>query len=736
MAELMEILLRCDALGADLVVTSFQIREALSRPTSGAAAAIAEKDLDAEAALGQPAHVEVRFDGEPVRHFHLVIVGVRFDGLAGERRRRYTIDLAHELHLLALRADVRMFQEQDAGLIVAAVLEEAGIPADRARFSLQRSPRRRACCVQYRETDLDFISRLLEHEGIFYFARDDDSSTRLTFADAQEAFTPVEGDAIPLIDDTLGASGVLALDIDAQVAPGRATVGDHNFNNPDLDLTRHHTVEGARAGDRFEYPAGHQDPDEGAELARIRLQELLAGSIVGRGSSNRVDLKAGSSFELTGAAMPHHEIRYLVCSVEHLFERGGSADATVYENHFTAIPLDHPYRPPRAAPRPHIRGPQPAVVTGPSGSEIHTEELGRMKGKFFWDRLGAADENSSCWMRVTQLPISGSMAVARVGWEMSVAYLDGDPDRPVAVARLYDAEKTSPYPYPAAKTRMALQTPSSPGGGKSNELRMEDGSGGMELFVNASKNYDEQTNNNKTEKVGVDERIEIGTSRNVTVASRETVTIGGDLSASVSADAGLQVKTDRTKTVGGSETVTVSGNIAATVDGSDTELTGGSHTTLAGLGISKSSTGSYALTVGGSMVSAAGLGVSVAVAGAKAETVGGAKIVVSGASVSESVFGAYASTVGGVEVQAAAGNRLGSTKGPAAVTGGGVLCASAGGKITMKAKKIGIRVAGVVNLLGGGGIINLTPGSAAFVGMVTLDASGKIKISGNPNLIG
>lgn len=733
----MEIALHCDALSGDLLVSSFHASETISKPTRGTVYASSTADLDGEPALGAPAHVEVLFDGEPVRHFHFVVVGFRFDGLSSQSRRRYTVDLSHELHPLTMRADVRMFQEKDAKEIVASVLDTAGIPADHVTFTNQRTLPKRTYCVQYRETDFDFASRLLEHEGIFYVIRDDSAGTHVTFADAQSAFDPIDGDtAIPFLDGALHASGVRAFEIESQIMTGKATVGDHNSDIPDVDLTRDHSVEGARIGDAFEYPAGHALPDDGAALAQIRLQELLASSRIGHGSSDRVSLAAGRWFELEDAGEVSG--KYLVRAVEHTFQRSSSGgdDAPAYENQFTVIPFEHPFRPPRTSPRAQVRGPHPAVTTGPAGAEIHTEALGRMKGKFFWDRVGKSDDTSSCWMRVAQLPISGSMALARVGWEMEIAYFDGDPDRPLAVSRVYNAEKVAPYGYPAAKTRMAFQTPSSPGGGKSNELRMEDGGGGMEVFVNASKNYDEQANNNKSEKVGVDETLKVGVNQNVTVVAHEKVTIGANRSESVSADSGLQVKTTRTKTVGGSETITVSGNIGATVDGSDTELTGGSHTTLAAMGINKTCTGGLSLTVGGSMVSAAGLGVSVAIAGAKAETVGGAKVVMSAASVTESVIGAYAGTVGGVEVQSAAGNRLGSTKGASAVTVGGVLLADAAGKLTMKAKTITVNVGGVVNLLGGGGIINLTPGSCAFVGMVTLDASGAIKVSGNPNLVG
>jgi type VI secretion system secreted protein VgrG len=739
MAGQLDVSFRCDALGDGFLVVAASVTEGLSQPTFATVQLLSTADLDGTSALDTPADIEVTLDGEPLRDFHMVVTGVSFDGMMDGTRRKYTVVLAHELHLLTLRTDTRMFQEKTAVDIVKAVLEGAGLDMGNYAFRLERAPGKRTYCVQYGESDFDFVSRLLEHEGIHYSIRHEGGSAKVTFGDAQTVFERVPGTStFHVMDDDQHGDGLRELVIESHVMSARASVGDHNFEHPDVDLTKSHDAEAGHTGDRYEYPGGHRLPDEGATLARLRLEELLARSVVLRGKSEQPAFTAGATFEVENAAVASHDGEYLLTTVEHHFHPSAhrAPGEPAYENDLTAIPFSHTYRPARQAPVPRIRGLQSVVVTGPSGSEIHTDAHGRMKGKFFWDRLGKEDATSSTWMRVVQFPVGGSMALARVGWEMEVAYIDGDPDRPVGVARFYTAEKTSPYAYPAAKTRMSFQTPSSPGGGKSNEIRMEDGGGSMELFVNASKDHDEQTNNNKTEKVGVDEKIEVGVDQAITVASKQTIDIGGSLSTTVSGDAGLQVKTSRTKTVGGSESITVSGNISTTVDGSDSETTGGSHTTMAALGVSKSSTGSYSLTVGGSMVSASGLGVNVAVLGAKSETIGGVKLTASGGPVTNTVIGAYAGTVGGVQVQAAAGNRNGSTKGASALTVGGAVLANAGGKLTIKAKsKVRIRVAGLVNLLGGGGILNMTPGSIAFVGMVTLDASGSIKISGNPNLM-
>jgi type VI secretion system secreted protein VgrG len=731
--------LECDGVPGDAIVAAATIVEAISRPTHGTVEVLSRDDLDLEAPVGARAHLAIVVDGAAIRHFHLDVVALRFEGLERGLFRRYVLELEHELSALALRSDVRMFQDKDAKEIVTEVLDAAGVPGGDVAWSLQRPPGKRVYCVQYRESDLAFVSRLLEHEGVFYVIADDDAGTRITFADDKAAaFTSIDGDpVVPIVEGRGHGRGVFGFALETIATPERASVADYNFETPNTLLVAEQKASDEPRGDVFEYAAGHATPDEAEVLARLRCEEIVTQSRLGTGRSDRWEMRAGGTFELEGARAAHLDQKYVLTRVTHhvVAHAEQSADRPSYSNELECIPYTIPYRPARTTPRPRLRGVHAAVVTGPGG-EIHTDELGRMKGKLFWDRVGADDDTSSCWMRVIQLPIGGSMALARMTWEMSILYFDGDPDRPIALSRLYNAEKTSPYGYPGATTRLALQTASSPASGKSNEIRMEDGGGGQEFFVNASKDQNAQTNNNKTEKVGVDESIDVGVDCDTTVGASQTISIGASQTSTISADENVAVAGSRTVTVGASETVTVSGNVDEAIAGSDTETTGGSATTLAAMGINKSSTGSYALTVGGSLISAAGLGVSVAVAGARSETIGGAKIVASGATVTESVAGAVAYTVGGVCVQAAAGNRDGGTSGAAALTVGGVAALNAGGKVSIKAKKVQILVGGVANFLGGGGILNLTPGSATFVGLVTLNASGSIKISGNPNLVG
>lgn len=734
MRENFDVALEVTGLSAGLRVISAEVRERLSTPTAATVECECTEDFDGEDLLGAPAKIEVIEDGTTVRRFHLVVTGLGFAGVFAGERRRYTFELAHELHALKLRSDVRIFQEKSVPDIVSDVLTGAGIAADHFEISLRRTLSPRVYTVQYRELDFDFVSRLIEHEGVFYFIADDDEKAVIHFADDKSAFEAIEGEPDVLLADDAHATGVTDFWIEHRSVPGKATVGDYNYTTPAVDLARSAAASGSPPGEYFEYASGHQTTGDGDALAKVRLEELHAGSVTASGESDVIALQAGRWFELGGAGDEAHNGKYVIRSVVHDLRPRAQDGLSHYANRFTCAPHALAFRPRRAAPRAIVRGSHSILTTGPSGSEIHTDSLGRMKGKLFWDRKGSADDRSTCWIRVLQHPIGGSMALARTGWEMVVVYFDGDPDRPHSILRAYNAEKTSPYGYPGAKTRMAFQTPSSPGGGKSNELRMEDGAGGMEMFVNASKSFESETVNDKSETVAVDEQIEVGVNASTIVGSAEKIQIGASRTATVGANVSEGVGGSRTKSVGGSETVTVSGNQTAVVKGSDSETTGGTRMCVAAVGVTRTCTGSASLSVGAVRVEASGLGCSMAVAGAKSETVGGVKLTLSGKTVNETVVGALASTVGGVCVHAAGGNRLGTTKGAAAINVGGVACINAAGKVAIEAKKISINVLGVANFLGGGGVLNLTPATAAFGGLVVIDASGSITVSGNPNI--
>ncbi|MGC4070384.1 MAG: hypothetical protein QM784_38115 [Polyangiaceae bacterium] len=383
-----------------------------------------------------------------------------------------------------------------------------------------------------------------------------------------------------------------------------------------------------------------------------------------------------------------------------------------------------------------VEGPLGAVVTTNGGEEIHTDRNGEAKALFFWDRLSPKTDQSSCWVRVIQIPIGGSLAIARKDWEIMVRHLYGDPNRPILVARLDNAVHEAPYAYPAAGTSMAWKTLASPGAAKVNEFSMEDSGGKQGFNMNAGTDYTLHVNNNMTEQVAVNESISVDVENTSAIVADQKATIGATWTKKVAADTTVNVAADRTLSIGAVETVTVSGSVAEKVVGTDSETVGASYMALAGMNVSRSCKGNQSLTVGGALITAAGVGVGLAVGGAKTEMVGGAKIVAAGGGISEGVGGNASLTVGGVIINAAGGGCSHSSKGAAKISVGGVSLLAGGKRIQVQAKSITITVGAAAAMLGGGGIMALTAGSASFVGMVTVNASGALKIKGAPNLPG
>ncbi len=711
-----------------------EVREALSTPTiAWVRLRLEPGDAEPDATLlGEPCVLELREFDAPVRAWHLVVRAVTDAGF-GEQGRTFELELEDRFGLLELRTDVRIFQELDAKAIAEKVFADAGIDPGTIEWNVQRSLPKRTYCVQHRESDRAFVERILRHEGVFRVPADTPEQAKALFADSTSVFDAIEGEPTQRLLDGRGGEGVAELEVDYSVVPDEIVLRDWNYETPGVDLTSSAKLADSPASSLYEFPGGYQTQAEGAALAKIRAEELASQIAVARGRAHVAAFRPGRWFELAEVTREPLAIQWLLREVVHHFARLQTA---VYSNDFVASPLEQPYRPPRDVPRPVVSGSHSVRVTGPSGSEIHTDALGRMKGKFFWDRVGKEDDKASCWMRVLQLPIGGSQALARVGWEMIVRYAWGDPDRPIAVARADNAAHPAPYAYPKAASAMAFKTLSSPGGAKFNEFTMEDGGGSMKFGVTAAKDWNEQVNNDKTEKISVNEKFEVGTDLSTTIGANQTIEIGAVNSVTIGGDAGVAIAGDRTKTVGAAETVTVTGSLGEKVTGSDTETVGASHTTIAAMGVSRTSKGSHALTVGGSVVQAAGLGCSVAVAGSKSETIGGAKLVVSGGAVSETMVGAMAITVGGAVVSTAGGNRTGTAKGKSSLIVGGAALINAGGKLQMKAPKIKLTVGGVANFLGGGGILNVTPASVSFVGIISVKGSSAIKINGAPNLVG
>jgi len=454
----------------------------------------------------------------------------------------------------------------------------AGLGGDRARQVLHGTHPSREYCVQYRESDLDFISRLMEEEGIYYYFEHAENTHVLVMTDHASVHPPVTGSGVlpyqPRNAGRLTAEHLFAFHYRERLRPGTATLRDYNFKRPAQDLEGRHQGDSVAGLEVYDYPGSYETAAFGQTLARIRLQELRTPAQTAAGESTCHNLLPGQFFTLAGHLRYTLNQRYLLTEVRttgaqpQALEETAAGGGNEFSNTFACIPWRVPYRPPRVTPRPRVQGSQTAIVVGPAGEEIYTDEHGRVKVQFHWDRAGRRDEHSSCWIRVSQAwagPTWGSMVIPRIGQEVIVDFLEGDPDRPIITGRVYHGTNRAPYPLPANKTRSTLKSNSSKGGGGSNELRFEDAKGAEQLYIHAQKNqdnvveHDETTKvgRNRTETVGHNETIAIGANRAETVGANEVVTVALTRTHAIGINDALNVGAAQEVAVGAMRTVTV-----------------------------------------------------------------------------------------------------------------------------------------------------------------------------------
>ncbi|QRK11418.1 type VI secretion system tip protein VgrG [Archangium violaceum] len=504
------------------------------------------------------------------------------------------------------RHDCRIFQKLDTPAILKKVFETAGVPADKVRFSLMGSYEPRDYCVQYRESDWAFASRLMEEDGIFYFFEHHEDKHILVLGDKESALKPIDG--VELLPFRRSTGNVVEEDHVArfrrmqEVRSGRASLRDFNFKKPGLPMEAKHEAEVDADLEVYDYPGEYQDPSrgssaKGATIARLRLEAWQASRLEGRGESDCERLAPGRLFTLMEHSRADYNGRYLLTHVSHegtqpqvMDEESEQGDFS-YSNHFTCIPEKVPYRPPRVTPRPYVRGVQTAVVVGPSGEEIHVDEWGRVKVQFHWDRQGKLDENSSCWVRVSQLWAGegwGAMFIPRIGQEVIVDFIEGDPDRPLIIGRVYNGANLVPYELPAHKTKSTIKSNSSQGGNGYNELRFEDEKKKEQIFMHAERNMDVHVKNDSFENILHDRHQTIGSQgkngkvgdqnelvfrdKSLTVHRHSQEHVGGDLKLMVggidgAGDVDIVIKSNRMELVHKDSHLHVKQNLNEKVDG-------------------------------------------------------------------------------------------------------------------------------------------------------------------------
>ncbi|GKS97602.1 type VI secretion system tip protein TssI/VgrG [Acidovorax sp. SUPP2825] len=486
-------------LGEQLQFRQLQGKEALSELFSLDVDLLSEsKSIDPKALLGKSATIVVETEGGGTRYLDGIVT--RF-GLQGQDHRFYTYKarLSPWLWLATRQSDFKIFQNKTVPDIIEEVLGKYGYPLQR---KLTQSYRTWDYCVQYNETDCAFVSRLMEHEGIYYFHEHSAGQHVLTLADDIVAsHSPLAGAAvIPFYPPEKAAvadkENIHAWQLAQEIKPGRHYNDDYDFKKPKADLSNMRQTPPGHAHDSheiYEWPGGYTEFGDGENYARSRLQSSLTGHSTVRGESRHRALAPGYTFTLENHPREDQNQQYLLTGLEYHFKENPQVSAVApgtkgtpqEEGSFQkftlqAQPTSLPYTPARTTPKPKTTGPQTAVVVGPPGEEIWTDQYGRVKVQFHWDRIGAMDENSSCWVRVSH-PWAGlnygSIHIPRIGQEVIVDFLNGDPDYPIITGRVYNGIQMPPWKLPDNKTQSGTLTNWSKGGGGASMLRFEDKKG-------------------------------------------------------------------------------------------------------------------------------------------------------------------------------------------------------------------------------------------------------------------
>lgn len=512
----------------DLLIQEMSGNEAMSKLFEFRLSLIsARDDIDVRKIIGKSAVLRIEtwdsrhMGGE--RHWNGYVSRFVRSGRApsseGQDLYTYECDIVPWFWFMTQHEDCRIFQGKTVREIIETIFGEFNYSDFKMELSETHLPLE--YCTQYHETTFDFISRLIEREGIhYYFRHNEDREAKhiLVFTDNNDSNPALEPDELPFHQEghAQEIDGIRTLTLEQQMRTSKVTLGDWNFktkrlvreNTPTvLDIGSDHQLE------RYRYPGGFVESADGQHLSRMIMEAEEASHLRLRGDSQIRTLAPGHTFTLYDHPFHALNIEYMVLSVWHHGRNNLNGDgASDYGNGFTVHPHEVTYRAPLTTPLGFVRGPQTALVTGPVGEEIHSDEYGRIKIQFHWDRQGKYDDKSSCWVRVAQVWAGngyGTMFIPRVGMEVVVDFLEGNPDQPLVTGCVYNGVNKPPYALPANQTRSTIKTLSSKGGGGTNELRFEDKAGHEELFLQAQKTLNILVKANKTEEIGGDANLKI-----------------------------------------------------------------------------------------------------------------------------------------------------------------------------------------------------------------------------------
>lgn len=476
----------------------------------------------------------------------------------------YHMEVVPWLWFLTRSTDCRIFQNLSVTDVIKKVFDDAGFQD--YKFSTMGSYDPLEYCVQYRESAFHFVSRLMEQFGIFYFFEHEDGKHTLVLADSASAHSSCPGQESTTYQQS--NTGMADLDVvtgwqfGQEMRTGKYHLGDYNFETPETDLTVDEptVVSGTTQGmESYDYPGLYSSKSAGQPAAKLRMEMEEAQHKLVRGSGICRAFTSGYKFDLQEHYRGDMNGSYVLTEVTHQASVGdsytyeGSQEGDSYSNEFTCIPAAVPYRAPRNTPKPFVQGPQVAVVTGPSGEEIYTDEYGRVKVQFFWDRVGQKDENTSCWARVSQ-PWAGeswgAMWIPRIGQEVLIDFLEGDPDRPIIIGRVYNATQTVPYTLPDHQTVSTFKSNSSKGGDGYNELRFEDKKGSEQLYLHAEYDMDVRVKNDSREYVENDRSLIIKNDQKEKISGNQHIQVEGNRMEKVGESMSLKIGQDLNEKTG------------------------------------------------------------------------------------------------------------------------------------------------------------------------------------------
>jgi type VI secretion system secreted protein VgrG len=577
--------------------------------------------------LGHPLSLELELSGGTVRHFHGIVTrfastGVR-DGFAS-----YEAIVHPWLWLLTRASNCRIFQDKTVPDIVKDVCAAYGGAVALSVGALSADYPVLTYCVQYRETDFNFVCRLLEGAGIYFYFTHDASKHTMVLADSYGAHAPISGyDSLKFAEAAQQGGEreecVSSWSAGGEIQSSNFVLNDYDFEKSAASVSGGLVTSakiaagfGQTAYEMFDYPGNYTLAADGNTLARARIETLHGQCEQIHGHTDARGLFPGGMFTLAEHPRDDQNRTYLITSLSYDitgidYTSGGGAGGLDVQCSLTAIGKEFAYRPLPVIAKPVVYGPQTAMVVGKAGEEIWTDKYGRVKVQFHWDRLGKDDENSSCWVRVSQSWAGkgwGAMTIPRIGMEVVVSFLEGDPDRPLITGCVYNSNAMPPYDLPAEQTKSTFKSNSSKGGEGFNELRFEDKKGAEEIFVHAERDFNRVVKNNDTLKVGFetadkgDQSIDIKNDQTLNVGNDQKITVTHDQFLTVSNDQTIVITHDQFETVDNNQTVKikvdqkldVGGDQAVAIDGAQKVKVGSTIVIEAGTSIE--------LKVGGSSI--------------------------------------------------------------------------------------------------------------------------------------